>query len=91
MMVQLECKYKDLELQVKRFNKKNYTLQEKGLLELRNSNGKFIPLESYQEKLCNIVANLSKFVKEKGIISGEYLLQDLQYDLNIKTRVHHLL
>lgn len=42
----------------------------KGLRALRASNGKFIPLENYQDKLCNIVADASNFAKVRGTISG---------------------
>lgn len=55
-----------------------------------NHNGKLIPLENYQEQLCNIVANASKFAKEKWAISGEAFLEGLQFDLNIQQEIHHL-
>jgi len=79
-----------MELQVKRFNKKFVVLQEKRLPTLKNSNGKLIPKENYQEQLCNIVADASKFSKAKGAISGEAFLEGLQFDLNIHHEIHHL-
>ena len=65
-------------------------LREKGIPNLRNSNGKLIPLENYQDKLCNIVANMSKFSNSKGAISGEASLEGLQFHLNIQHEIHHL-
>lgn len=51
IMVQLDNKCKELELHVRRFNKKFSLLQEKGHPIIRNSNGKLILLENYYVKL----------------------------------------
>ena len=90
LMVQLENKCKELELQINRFNRKFSFLQNKGLPTLRNSNGKLIPLENYHDQLCNATTNASKFVKTKGNLSGEAFLEGLQSNLNIQHEVHRL-
>jgi len=90
-MVQLEKKCKELELLVvKRFNIYFTLLEEKGLPDIIKSNGKLVPLENYQDKFFNIVANVPKFVYEKGTISGEDILEGLQFNLNIQHEIHHL-
>lgn len=65
LVIQLENKRKDLELQLKRLNKNFTLLQEKGLPTLRTSNGQLIPLENYKEQLCNTGIVVSMFTKAK--------------------------
>ena len=49
-----------------------------------------IPLETYQDQLCSIALDKSKFSKVRGIISGHAFIQGLQYDLFIQHEIHHL-
>jgi len=49
LIIQLDNKCKELELQVKIFNKKINVLHEKGVPALKATNGKLIPLENYQD------------------------------------------
>lgn len=90
LMIQLENKCKELKLQVKRFNIKFNVLQEKGLPALRASNRKLIPLENYQDQLCNIVVDASIFAKVRGTISGKAFMEGLHHDLFIQHQIHHL-
>lgn len=50
---------------------------------LINSNGILILLENYQEQLCNIGVDASKFAKSRGAINGEDFIHGIQFDLNI--------
>lgn len=51
LMIQLENKCEELDLQVKIFNIELNVLQENGLVALKAYNGKLIPLENYQVQL----------------------------------------
>ena len=62
----------------------------KGLPNLRVANGKLIPLENYQDQLCNIVADASKFAKVRRNISGKAFIEGLQHDLFIQHQIRHL-
>lgn len=90
IMVKLENKSKELELQLKRFNNKFNVVEEKELLAFRASNGKLIPLEKYQDQLCNIATDASKVSKVGGTISGEAFIEGLQHGLFIRREIHHL-
>lgn len=48
MMLQLENKIQNLEVQVKKFHKKFFVLRQKGLSSLRDSHGQVIQQEDYQ-------------------------------------------
>ena len=90
LIIQLEDKCKELELQVKRVNGKFGLFQDKGLPSLRDCNGKLIPLENYQDQLRNIDVDTSDFTKVRGEINGEAFTEGLQYDLFIQYEIHHL-
>lgn len=89
-MVHMENKCKELEFHVKRFNRKFALLQQKGLPALTYSNGKLIPLECYQDQLCNIALDASRFTKVRGTINGEDFMEGLQHDLFIQHQIHHI-
>lgn len=66
LMLQLENKCQNLEIQIKKFHRKFSILQQKGLPSLRHSNGQLIPLGNYQYILHEIATEKSKNFQGKG-------------------------
>lgn len=73
-----------------RFHKKFNILHQKGLPSLEGMGDTLVKLEDYQQKLCSIARDKSKFDKVKGTITGKAFMEDLSYDLLIKHEINHL-
>jgi len=89
-MIQLENKCQTLETSIHSFHTRSNLLDQRGLLGLVAMNERSINLSHYNHKLFTISQDKSNFGGVKGIITGKYFLEALDFDLIIKHEIKHI-
>ncbi len=72
------------------FHRKVYVVEQKGMASLNYSHDELVQVEDYNILLHDLKIEKSKFVKVKGVISGQIFRQGIMDDLFISHEVHHL-
>jgi hypothetical protein len=90
LMLQLEEKFQNMNVEFHKFFSKIDALQKKGFPSWLVLNNKIMTLSNYKEKISMVANDSSKFLGIHGSITSKVFLETLQPDLSIQHEVKYI-